>query len=114
MKQYNHTTKKYEDPTEAKAQVGSLKKRELCRGNRPHAYRLVIPFIDNYGISDELIDAYYKHKERERAFYEHETVTLLSLGLDAKKVVRYGMFNNSKHFECTACFKRQTTYDKSN
>lgn len=117
MKEYNRTTRKWEDPTEAKARVGSLKKKVLCWGNRPHRFKLVVPRMSH--LSDEQIDEYYKHKGRERDFYKAEHDKLVTLGIVKEKKYIYSLSSSlyrmeiSRHFECEVCGKQNTIYDKS-
>lgn len=63
MKVYNRKTKRWEEADKA----GSLKKRELCKGKRPHDFVLLIPeYIrrDHNLFKNEIIQYYQIEEER--------------------------------------------------
>lgn len=69
MKEYNRTTKKWEE----KEKQGSLKKRELCKGHRPHKFILILPkwVKRNHDLFKEEIERYYQLEEA-RDLINHE------------------------------------------
>ena len=106
MKEYNRTTKKWEEKsTEV---VGVLKKRELCKGQRPHQMKQVMPFygsnFSGYEFTDEQIEQYYQSKERLQAFEQKEIEFLNSLGIPEKRGWRLGV---TRYKRCEVCGKKE-------
>ncbi len=106
MKEYNRTTKKYEEVTTEKVSV--LKKRELCKGQRPHQMVQVMP---PYGfkyagveLTDEQIEQYYQSKERLLAFENKELEILNSIGIPEKRGWRNEV---TRYKRCEVCGKKE-------
>lgn len=103
MKEYNRTTKKYEEVTNIK-----LKKRELCKGEKPHDYVLVLPdhetYDENYKFNPE---KYYEILEDLGRYEEMVAKSLIEMGIKS----RYGRFVMSRwvhrHYICSVCKKKK-------
>lgn len=103
MKEYNRTTKRWEERTE---QVGSLKKSDTCRGKRPHDLILVLPpYL--YGRQPELIaediEKYYDIETRRAKSNQEFDKELESLGMKSRL---WNSREPERCYECTVCGKR--------
>lgn len=104
MKEYNRTTKRWEEKsTEV---VGALKKRELCKGQRPHQMKQVMPFYgyNNLDLTDDQIEQYYQSKERLQAVEQKEVEYLNSIGIPEKRGWRQGV---TRYKRCEVCGKKE-------
>ena len=110
MKEYNRTTKKYEEKSEV---VGSLKKKETCRGGKPHDFLIVLPeFISmrnrDIDTATENVIKYYESEDRIHDFIQKEVEFKKSLGIHIgvsgwkSKITRY--------FRCSVCGKKDCEY----
>lgn len=103
MKEYNRKTKKWEVPTTEN--VGDLKKRELCRGGKPHQMILTMPpyGFKNLDLSQEVIQKYYESRQRLLEFENNEVELLLALGIP----VRRGWSSEvHRYTKCEICGKK--------
>lgn len=100
MKEYNREKRIWETPKPE----GSLKKRKLCRGNRPHQPKLIIPsYISQQSdLPMETIEEYYASEERINAYMAIETRHLENLGIKRGFGYRGKV---SKHYKCEVCGK---------
>lgn len=106
MKEYNRQSKIWQeiDPNNKKE---SLKQRELCVGQKPHQYELVMPdyitrtnqgtfsqetIIKFYSLEDQLDECNKAHKE-----------SLLELGIDNGYS---GTMRNVRYFACAVCGRK--------
>lgn len=109
MKEYNRKTKRWE---ESKDPGGSLKKRELCKGGRPHNF---IPCLQrwvncNKVETPELIAAYYALREEEKkSDQEFKDRERKLLGLNSYEIFIGGDY---KEEICTVCARRKTLWNK--
>lgn len=104
MKEYNRETKRWEEPNEKE---GSLKKKKMCRGNKPHDFQLALPdyIAKNQTFSSEAIQSYYESEQRVLEFQSKEEEFLKSIGIEK----RFGRVYNKvhKHFTCSVCGKKE-------
>jgi hypothetical protein len=87
-------------------QVGSLKKRELCRGKKPHDFQLVMPDYlvrNNPDLSLELVEKFYESEQRIIDFTNNESRELGKLGVFVKRWNRPVM----KYYQCSVCGKKE-------
>lgn len=103
MKEYNRQTKRWEEPNE---NVGSLKKKDTCRGQKAHDYVLVLPDYmqtNNQDLAQGIIEKFYESEQRrlecERVEFEYQK----SIGI----VTRYfWKHKNTRYYECSICGKK--------
>ena len=103
MKEYNRTTKKYEEATDIK-----LKKRELCRGGREHDYVLVLPDHVNYNETYKFNpEKYYELVDKQSDLEDKLNTELAEMGI----VNRFGSvrlaWRARKCFMCSVCKKKK-------
>lgn len=109
MKEYNRQTKRWEE--KSTEQVGVLKKRDTCRGGKPHDFVLVIPAYEKLGDATfEQVEAWYQSQENIRAFIDSEEKKLNAIGLPVRK--SYFIGRRHKQFTCAVCGKIDYEYDK--
>lgn len=102
MKEYNRKTKSWEYPADT---VTSLKKKETCRGKRPHEYQLVLPpYVCTWRdlTSDEVLSYYVLEEKCYAQDFEHYE-NMQRLGVSVGKPYR----STSRHFECKVCGKKE-------
>lgn len=102
MKEYNKKTKRWEEPID----IGkSLKRRETCRGGKPHAFELVLPkYIATRGdITQEGVEMYYKSEEEKNVFMKKQEETLAQFGI----IHRVWHGPNTRHLRCSVCGKEE-------
>lgn len=106
MKEYNRRTKRWEE----KEKIGSLKKRETCKGGKEHEWVLMIPkYISRtHNLSKEEIREYYKI-EQDRIDFE---TTLADRCAKIGVKGRYWIGGNSKFYMCAICKKEK--YEEAN
>lgn len=102
MKEYNREKRIWETPKPE----GSLKKRKLCRGNRPHDFKLSLPsYIQHQGeLSPETIEEYYATEERVNIYVATETKHLENLGIKRGFGYRGKV---TRHYKCEVCGKQE-------
>lgn len=103
MKEYNRTTKKWEETTDIK-----LKKRELCRGGREHDFLLVLPDHEDYDETYKFNPEMYYELLEDLGKYENKVAQQLKeMGVKS----RYTRFNLSqwvrRHYICSVCRKKK-------
>jgi len=102
MKEYNRELKRWVEPSE---DTGSLKKRELCKGKKPHSFQLALP--EHVKTTRELtledINEYYESEKRIKNYYEIEKELLLSHGIQCFR----GWFTGHRLFICSVCGKKE-------
>lgn len=87
-------------------QVGSLKKRELCKRKLPHDYVLVLPnFLQrmNPDITLEQVEAYYASEQRVIDFQNNESRELEKIGTFVKRWNR----PVTKYYKCSVCGREE-------
>lgn len=99
MKEYNHSTKKWEELEKN----GSLKKPKTCRGGKPHDYVLVVPSYihrDHNLTKDEVAEYYEIQKRRKEQDKIFDTL-LANIG------IKYHAYSGStdKTYICSVCLK---------
>lgn len=109
MKEYNRKTRKWEVITEV---VGDLKKRDTCRGKKPHDFVLVLPdHLRNYymvDITTENVEKYYESEDRIWEFEEKEKKYKESLGIvrsNGRSI--YSSRRATRNYECSVCGKKE-------
>ncbi len=105
MKEYNRTTKRWEDVSKNTSK-GTLKKRETCRGGKAHDFQLVLPrYLTPVGYPTlEAIEEYYR-LEDERLAYMSEYRAKVNILLGTKER-RAWSERGTKYLECTVCGKQ--------
>lgn len=102
MKTYNRQTKSWEDPADA---VLSLKKKETCRGKRPHEYQLVLPNYvrTTHDFTSDDVLSYYALEDK----LTEQTIEIFEemrqLGASAGKP----FMHYYRYFECQVCKKKE-------
>jgi len=106
MKEYNRQTKKYEE--KSTEQIGDLKKRELCRGKKPHEWLFVIPDYSRSHKNDDLPQIvveffYYKMKLLDE-YRKNLQQEFDEVGIN----FRFGshFIEKHKHRRCSVCGKQ--------
>lgn len=106
MKTYNRDTKIWEEPKKDSGKP--LKKRELCRGGKPHDFQLVLPQYrthSNPNVSQEAIKAYYDTEDAIQEFSVAKAKELLDkYGINMRQYSFFG--HQTRWIECTVCGKR--------
>ena len=103
MKEYNRTTKKWEEDVDIK-----LKKRELCKGGKLHDYVLVLPDHETYDETYKFNPEKYYEIMEEMGKYEDEIKKKLAeMGVKSK----YSRFNLNRwihrYYICSVCKKKK-------
>lgn len=106
MKEYNRTTKKYDEVEK----TGKLKKPEKCKGGRDHDYVLLIPkwVSRSRNLSREEIERYYDIEEGRAKMEEAFNDQLAVLGI----TMRRWTSSLSRFYTCSVCRKEKTEYEK--
>lgn len=110
MKEYNREKRIWEEVSKNTSK-GTLKKKETCRGGKPHDYQLVLP---SYGVTKVLgrepteveVQKYYEYEDD---LYHYEKALREKLTQETGLTVRYGnMFSRlNRHLQCSVCGKRE-------
>jgi len=110
MKEYNRTTKRWEEKDESK--IGSLKKRKLCKGRKEHDFQLCLPdYLDKHQtLTPEAIQEYYNSEERIANFLKNESELLSSLGIIKSRY--HGISRLIKYFKCSVCGKKEYEHNE--
>ena len=106
MKEYNREKKRWEDPETIK--LSKQGKRELCKGKRPHDFKLVLPeWIERkvWQATEETIQAYYQSEARVDEFLRNEERILRTKGI-GKRVRFFGGL--TKYYRCSVCGKKDS------
>lgn len=86
----------------------SLKKRETCRGGKPHDFVLVLPdhvtYNEDYQFNPE---AYYQLEEERIAFDKDMERRALELGITNKYRYSRDMFGVRRCYRCSVCYKKE-------
>lgn len=88
-------------------QVGSLKKRELCRKKQPHNFVLALPdFLlrKNPDVTLEQVEAYYKYEEMTREFEDNARIELFN---NHNIFLGIRLLIPRKHYQCSVCGKKE-------
>lgn len=108
MKEYNRKTKRWEEKHEDTG--ASLKKKNTCRGGKPHDFQLVLPrhisySLPNHGsnIPMESIIAFYDSEDAIRDFIRNEEEKLLQHGLKTRRFL--GFSETTRWLKCSVCGK---------
>ena len=103
MKEYNRTTKKWEEAVDIK-----LKKRELCKGGKPHDYVLVLPDHETYTEAYKFNpEAYYELLEELGRFEEETARKIEEMGIKTR-YMRFGMGRwVHRYYICSVCKKKK-------
>ena len=103
MKEYNRTTKKWEEAVDIK-----LKKRELCRGGKEHDYVLILPWGYEH-IEGLYIDAepLYKAQDTIRAMQNTLDEELLKVGIKRTEKRFSDLFKPRREYMCSVCKKKK-------
>lgn len=105
MKEYNRTTKKYEEATDIK-----IKKRKSCKGGREHDWVMVLPFwfeaVD--GVYNGNPEPAYTYRQRLEELEERLKNELADLGIVSK--YRWGSVGRNiredyRTYQCSVCHK---------
>jgi hypothetical protein len=106
MKQYNRTTKKWEEVEKN----GSLKKPKLCKGQRPHDFVLLIPPYINHkmNLSKDEIESYYEIENNRNYMNKEFDKELLVLGV----VSHHWSTSPTRFYRCSVCGKQKYDYKK--
>jgi len=93
-------------------QVGSLKKRELCKRKQPHDFVLILPdYISrsNHDATLEQVKEYYLSEQRIIDFKREEVrqLELKGVYLQNWQTMRPIL----KYYCCSGCGKRKTSFD---
>ena len=104
MKEYNRKTRKYEEPSTEK--VGDLKKRELCRGKKPHDYELALPaYVKTIGdVTPEGIAKYYEVEDEIDVFC-NEKAEELERAYNIKRSNFANILRRRREYRCRVCNK---------
>jgi len=108
VKEYNRKTKQWEEKSTEK--VGELKKKDTCRGGKPHDFRLTLPpyyrnFFDT-DVPESIAEKWYESEERVRACEAKEAVYQQEvLGLKISGWRYIASSPRAKHYRCTVCGK---------
>ncbi len=108
LKKYNRKTKKWE---EEKNTETSLKKRETCRGGKPHIMELVFPtYIDFTGdITSSKVEKYYKLEKQKEDYLKKHNEQLLAIGIHSRIWNEFGVI---KYLQCSICGKKDYIRNK--
>lgn len=104
MKTYNRKTKKWEEVS--KENVGSLKKRDLCKGGKPHDPILVLPSYVRTSSSllgIDVAEKYYKLEEEIYAYIDSKKGDYEALGISPQHFGYNTTVN--KYYICSVCNK---------
>lgn len=106
MKQYDRESKKWLSEEEIAKKV---KKRDTCKGGRPHDYVEVLPYgvsaLEGYAGS---VEPYYEAEKAIAEFSQKEYDMLREkYGIDAK-YMRVSRLFNYRRFMCSVCHKQTT------
>lgn len=106
-RQMKELNKKKETRTE---QVGSLKKRELCKGHNPHDYVLVLPEYIKLKVgapylNAQQIEQYYLHEESRKSHNDIFDTLEEGLGIE----IRRWKWDRkiTKYYRCARCGKKK-------
>jgi hypothetical protein len=105
MKEYNRTTKRWEEKDESK--TGSLKKKKLCRGGKEHDYQICLPdFLDkNQNLQLNIIQEYYNSQDRVLKFLSKEQELLVNLGIERRYT--HSVDRIYRYYKCSVCGKKE-------
>lgn len=104
MKHYDRASKKW--ITEEERDL-KLKKRDACKGGRPHDYVEVLPYgVEANDKYQGLTQPYYDAEEAIKAFTEKKYAELAAIGI----IVRpHGWWpRNYRRYMCSVCHKQTT------
>lgn len=111
MKEYDRVKKIWVEPEDLTVNMTSLKKRELCRGKKPHEFKLIIPDYSNShkndDLSQETIMLFY---EKMDALNEHKRnlqKEINELGINHKVFYFHDTNAERRHYVCAVCGKRE-------
>lgn len=105
MKEYNRKTKRWEEKDSTNIK---LKKRDTCKGGKPHDWVLTLPYgyehIEGLYVDAEPVYAAEEALEAmERTLHEE----LEKVGIRRKyKPWRYSIGKKQREYTCSVCFKR--------
>ncbi len=107
MKEYNRTTKRWEE--KSTEQVPDLKKPEFCRGKQPHDYILTVPEYSNShkndDVSQENIEKFYELLDSLNEAKKAVQVAIDSLGISYKVFYFHDSQGEKRHLKCSVCGK---------
>lgn len=103
VKKYDSKTKKYV-PIEVYEKTQSLKKRDTCRGQKPHDFVLVLPHHVEYNETYKFDPTgFYDLMDERYQFVEDQAKALIKMGIKDRGWNR----KETRLFICSVCGKQE-------